>query len=134
MTTEQRNPDGTFKPGHEFSTGRPKGSRNKALMLLENTAQDAALDITNIVIQAAKSGDIAAAKLIMERVFPVRKNRVEIDLGELKDGADIWQALLENIAAMARGELSIEEAQGVRDLLESAIKNLPLSFGRRSKI
>jgi len=37
--------------------------------------QDDAKDIVRAVLEAAKGGDMTAARLIMERIFPVRKGR-----------------------------------------------------------
>ena len=55
--------------------GKPKGTRHRVTVLAENLMQDEAKDIVRAVLEAAKGGDMTAARLIMERIFPVRKRR-----------------------------------------------------------
>jgi hypothetical protein len=45
--------------------------------------QDDAKDIVRAVLEAAKGGDMTAARLIMERIFPVRKGRPSISICQL---------------------------------------------------
>jgi hypothetical protein len=46
-------------------------------MLLEKAAQDSTLEVLNVVIQAAKGGDMQAAKILRERGLSVRMSRQE---------------------------------------------------------
>lgn len=60
--------------------GRPKGAKNKTTLLRE-AMQDktdrmlsrAAGDVLQVVIRAAKKGDMAAAKMLLDRIIPVQK-------------------------------------------------------------
>ena len=60
--------------------GRPKGSKNKSTILREAmlTKTDRMLSrevpkVLDVVIKAAVAGDMAAAKMILDRAVPVRK-------------------------------------------------------------
>lgn len=130
MTEEKRNADGTFKAGHDYATGRPKGSRNKTLMILENAGEDAAVDLVNTVIQAGRAGDVAAAKLILERIWPVRKARFPIALPEIKTTNDLWQAMVDTYNSASQGDMAVEEAKETLDMISTMAKNLALSFKR----
>jgi hypothetical protein len=54
-------------------SGKPPGIRNKTTMLAEKLMQDDARDIVRVVLEAAKGGDMTAARLILERIAPVRR-------------------------------------------------------------
>jgi hypothetical protein len=52
--------------------------------------QDDAKEIIKVVVDAAKGGDMAAARLILERIAPVRKGRpVYLDLPPVQSAADM---------------------------------------------
>lgn len=79
--------------------------------------------VVQAVIDAARGGDIAAARLILERLVPVRKGRpVALDLPPLHTAADARAALGATIDAMAAGELSPEEAATIAGVVDAARK------------
>ena len=76
--------DPLFKKGQSGNpSGKPPGTRNKTTMLAEKLMQDDARDIVRVVLEAAKGGDMTAARLILERIFPVRKGRPSISICQL---------------------------------------------------
>src|SRR5690349_3136420 len=86
--------DHLFKPGNPGGPGRPAGSRNAATLLLDKLADEAAGDLLEKMIEAAKGGDMRAAELILSRVWPVRKGRpVSLDLPAIKSAGDVVTAL-----------------------------------------
>lgn len=71
--------DTKFKPGNGLG-GRPKGAKNKLTILREAILQDSEEmmithfpKIVQAVIARAKEGDLTAAKMIMDRIIPVKK-------------------------------------------------------------
>jgi hypothetical protein len=71
------------------------------------------------MVDRAKAGDVSAATLILSRVWPARKGRpVELVFPPLHRAADLVAALAAVAEAMARGELSPDEAHLVADVLE----------------
>ena len=66
---------GLFEPGGPGGPGRPSGSRNKATLALDKIAADAGEDILNAMAMAAKDGDLRAADLVLQRIWPARKSR-----------------------------------------------------------
>ena len=109
-----------FRKGQSGNpSGKPPGARNKTTMLAEKLMQDDARDIVKVVLEAAKAGDMTAARLVLERIAPVRKGRpVYFDLPPVNTAADIAAAMAALTTAMASGEVTPDEAATVASVLE----------------
>ena len=119
----RRAPGGRFAPGGPGGPGRPLGSRHAALAALDAIGTEAAEDVLRAVVVAAKTGDLRAASILLDRIWPARKGRaVEVAMPEVASAADLVPALAAVVAAMARGELTPEEAQAVTGVLEAQRK------------
>lgn len=103
-----------FKPGQSGNpAGRPAGSRNAALVALDQIAEGAAPALLDVLVRAGMAGDTQAARLVLDRAWPIRKGRaVTLDLPTVKDGAGIMLAMARIAEATAAGEITTEEAQG----------------------
>ena len=65
-----------FNPGQSGNPqGRPKGARNKTTVATEQLLDGEAEAITKKAIELAKSGDLAAIRICMDRIVPPRKDR-----------------------------------------------------------
>jgi hypothetical protein len=106
---------GRFMKG---APGRPKGSRNKVTLAIENMMEGEAEAITRHCIDLAKRGDPTAMKIVMDRIAPVRKGR-PIPKLEKRDGETNIDALLR---AVLDGEIAPEEGKEVVGLIESAAR------------
>jgi|TARA_B100001964_G_scaffold172701_1_gene190165 hypothetical protein len=90
--------------------GKPPGARNKASLMLDHMLREDAAEVLTAVLEKAKAGDIQAARLLLDRLMPVRKGRaVNIDLPRIEKAEDLLTALSTTIEAMGRGELTPEE-------------------------
>jgi hypothetical protein len=106
-------------------TGRPKGSRNKATLALQCLFEDEAELIGRKAIELAKEGDMAAIKLVLERIMPARKDMpVAFEMGRLERIEDIATAMQQIMQAVAAGELTPQEAHAIAALLEQQRKNI----------
>jgi hypothetical protein len=124
MTSASKNAGKTrgrpFEKGHPGGPGRSAGSRNRASLVLDAMADEAASEILNKVVEAAKGGDLRAAELLLNRIWPARKGRpVVVDLPGIKTAADVAAALGSVAQAMAAGEITPDEAQAFSAVLES---------------
>ena len=109
--TAGRVPDGRFVAGGPGGPGRPKGSRHRAQAALDAIGEAGAAEVLQAVLQAAKGGDMRAASILLDRVWPTRKGRaVEVALPPVASAADLVPALAAVVAAMGRGEVTPEEA------------------------
>lgn len=62
---------GRFQKGQSGNpAGRPKGSLNRASIMVRELLADEAESITRKLIELAKNGEIAAIRLIVERLLP----------------------------------------------------------------
>src|SRR5215467_1387793 len=90
--------------------GRPRGSRNRATLLMESLLADDAEAIGRKTIEMAKQGDMAAIRLCMDRLAPAPKGEpVAFELPPLEKPADSVAAA-QIVAAVAAGELTPSEA------------------------
>lgn len=110
-----------FKPGQSGNpSGKPRGTRNRTTILLEKIMFDDAADVTRKVIEAAKGGDMQAARMLLDRVSPVPKGRrLPISLPDLETASDVVRAHAATISAMSSGAISPDEASVIAGVLEA---------------
>jgi F0F1-type ATP synthase gamma subunit len=103
--------------------GRPRGSRNRATLLMEGLLADDAEAIGRKAIEMAKQGDMAAIRLCMDRLSPVRKDEpVAFELPPLDKPADSVAAAAEIVAAVAAGELTPSEAAELAKVIDVYVR------------
>jgi hypothetical protein len=108
-----------FEKGNPGGPGRPRGSRSKINLLLDQLAADNGPEILNKVIEAAREGDRKAQDIVLKRLWSVPKGRpIEVDLPPIEQAADLVQAHAAVIDAMAKREITAEEAANVASVLE----------------
>ena len=92
--------------------------------------------VAQAVVMRAKKGDMAAAKLILDRLAPIRGGRpVQFAAPETIDAAGLAEAFRNAVTGMAGGELTPEEASAVAAVLEArrrAIESLELEVRLRA--
>jgi hypothetical protein len=120
VTTEAKN-DGRFKRGQSGNPrGRAAGSRPKVLAALDALGEGAVEEIVCKQIEMAKEGDAAAARTILDRVWPPRKgSRLQFDLPEVSKAEDIPGAVAAINQQVAGGELSPDEGTLIVGLLDA---------------
>ncbi len=83
--------------------GRPKGSRNRVTLVALVAMEEGADAIARKVVDLAKEGDISAARLVIERLVPVAKERPIFlslpDTGSAEGVAHAQAAILQAVAA-----------------------------------
>jgi hypothetical protein len=98
--------------------------------MMEKLMAKDAPEIARSVISAAKGGDMVAARLVLERLCPVRKGRpVAIDLPPLDTVDDVAEAVASIAGAMASGDLTPDEAAtaaGVVEVKRRALETVEL--------
>lgn len=122
--TKQQKPRGRpFAKGESGNPrGKPKGCRNRAGILLDAiTDGDLAAIITTLITQA-KAGDLAAIKILLDRLVPAPRARaVALKLPSLADGSGRSKAaaLAAVVDAMAAGQIDPSEAEVIAGLVET---------------
>jgi len=99
--------------------GRPRGARNRTTVLLENLLAEDGEAIARKAIELAKAGEIAALRMCLDRLVPVRKDEpVVFDLPPLETAADSVAAAARIVAAVADGDLTPSEAMDVAKVID----------------
>ena len=109
-----------WKPGQSGNpSGRPKGSRNKALLALQALLDGEADEIGRKAVEMAKTGDVAAMRLVMERLLPPRKDRpIMFTLPKLETAADAVKATAALVEAVSVGDITPGEASELSKLVD----------------
>jgi hypothetical protein len=115
-----------FRKGQSGNpSGKPKGTRNRTTVLAEKLMQDGAADIVTAVLAAARRGDMSAARLILDRISPVRRGRpVYVDLPPVRTASDVAEAMSALTRAIGSGDLTPDEAATVASVFEMRRKAL----------
>jgi tellurite resistance protein len=121
-TAEIRDKDTRFKPGNP---GKPRGARHRITQLTQNLMESEVEEVVRSVIDAAKGGDMTAARVVIERILPARKSRtVNLDLPKIQNPDDVVQAMSAVVAAVADGEIDPDEAETVARVIEVKRRSL----------
>jgi hypothetical protein len=124
---------GKTAPGWKKGTsgnprGRPKGSRNKATLLAIAAMEGELNDVVRVVLDAAKGGDMAAARLVVDKLIPATRERpLSIVLPEVANAQDCAKAQAKVLAAVAAGELLPGEGETLAGLIEQQRRSLETS-------
>lgn len=111
-----RDRSGRFANGNP---GKPKGARVKAVVALELLMGNCAEQVALAVIRSAESGDTAAARLVLERVMPARKdNPVNLELPTMDSAHGVLAAGSAIMTAVAGGEITPDEGDRLMGLVE----------------
>lgn len=115
---------GKFKKGQSGNpAGKPKGSRNKATLAVQALLDGEAEAITRKAIEKAKDGDMAAIRLVIERVLPPRREvMIEIDLPPIDGIEGIIQAQSAILKAVCQGDITPTEASAISAITEQALR------------
>lgn len=112
-----------FEPGVSGNyAGRPKGSRNRTTIWRERLQEGDAEAATQAVVDAARMGDMAAARVILQPLLPRPRDRAfEYELPPLRTIQEVADAMGQIIADIAEGELTIAEGEKLTRILERQV-------------
>ena len=84
-----------FKRGQSGNpNGKPKGARNKSTLAAEKLLEGSLDRICRKIEEEALNGNMQAAKMILDRFLPVRKDRlIKIDLPLIDTHDDVFKAI-----------------------------------------
>jgi len=118
---KQGGPRGRFRRGQSGNpAGRRPGARNRTCALALKLMDADAEPVIVALIRAAKGGDVAAIKLVLERVAPLPRNRpVRFYMPPIETADDLGEAMGAILQAAADGELTPDEAVSIANLIET---------------
>jgi hypothetical protein len=96
------------------------GQRHRATVMLEKLMASDAKAIVKAVLAAAATGDMTAARMVLERVVPAAKDRpISIDLPDTDTAAGVQAAQGAIVAAVAGGHMLPSEGAALAGLIEA---------------
>jgi hypothetical protein len=105
--------------------GRPRGSRNKTTVLMQNLLEGEAEEIARKAIEMAKAGDMGAIRVCMDRLASIRrKDPVAFELPPVDKARDSVAAVAAVVAAVAAGDLTTSEAAEVAKIVDIYVRTL----------
>lgn len=133
---QQRGRGRPFEPGKSGNlNGRPKGTRNKTIVLLEQMIDGEAEAICRTVIALAKDGDLYASRILIDRILPIKKDRpVNFFLPKIESIESAREVVTIILNAMAEGEITPLEGESFIKVVEVYNKTTELfDFAERLK-
>jgi len=113
-----------FQPGQSGNpAGKKPGTKNRTTLAMEALLDGEAEGLTRKAIELAMQGDTTALRLCLERLCPPRKSRtVSIPLPPIETASDVLTAFSGVLAAVSKGDITVDEAQALAGILETKRK------------
>ena len=120
---------GRFRKGSSGnSNGRPKGSRNRQTVEIEQLLDRNEVGVLLKILEKARDGHHPSALLCVKHLFqPKRARPVPLDLPKIETLADAVKASNGALQAAASGELTLEDAEKYMGLISRHAKVLGYS-------
>lgn len=126
--------NGRFKKGKSGNPrGKPKGARHKASLMAEMLFENGIEKVCEQVLSQAQEGNLHAAKIILDRLLPPKKDRpINFKLPIINNAADALRAGKLICHAVGNGEITPLEGESLSKMVEIQAKNIELfDFGTR---
>jgi Family of unknown function (DUF5681) len=118
-----------FEPGKSGNpAGKRKGTRHQITMLAEQLLDNEAEGLIRKAIDLGLSGDVAALRLLLDRILPPRRDRpVGFTLPAIAAPRDLVAAQAAILSAVADGSLTPSEVGEFGKLFENYAKTLEVA-------
>lgn len=109
-----------FQPGKSGNpNGRPKGVKDRRVALREKLLPHAD-QLIEMVTTFAKSGDMQAMKIVMDRIMPpLKEEPIQITIPKIESAEDCTKAQAAVVNAVASGEMLPSEGQVMANLIDA---------------
>jgi hypothetical protein len=126
MTEEKKPLQARWKAGQSGNpAGKKKGTRNKATLLALAVLEKDVKAIAQVITEAALRGDMQAARMVIERLIPlIRERPISVDLPDTSTIEGVAQAQAAILQAVATGELLPSEGATLAGIAEARRKAL----------
>ena len=116
-----RDTTGRFLKGHPGGPGRPRNPVSAAIDELHGRGLEVAQRLTDVLAEQALKGNLKAADMVLQRVWPVRRGRpMKVDRAPGNESAPYAFGEHADVAtAMLEGDITPQEAQAAARVLKS---------------
>jgi hypothetical protein len=112
-----------FQPGNKYGCGRPPGSRNQVASRSQTILEEHAEILMKKCLHMALEGDVMAMRLCVERLIPVRRQRVvRFKMPSVGTMAEVDTASQAVVKGVSRGQLTPDEGKAFTGMLEGRRK------------
>jgi hypothetical protein len=109
-----------FQQGNPGGPGRPRGSRNKMNLLLDQIAEGEAERMLRKLIADADDGDRVSTRLVLNRIWSAPKGRaIALELPEIRAPRDLLAAHSAIASGLGDGTLTPQDAASLSSVLET---------------
>ena len=124
--SEKKAPPQRFKPGVSGNPkGKAPGTRNHATRAVLELLEDGVLAVTKTVLDAARNGDLTAAKMVLERIVPAMRERpINIALPDTRTAEGCVEAQGSILQAVGMGELLPGEGATLAGIVENRRRSI----------
>lgn len=114
-----------FQPRNKFGRGRPRGSRNKKTVLIEEFLAENSQPLLTKALKLALKGNTQMLRLLLDPVLR-RPKDTPATIGPLPMGTpeELSQAQAKVMQGLGSGQLALEQAEKIFALIENARKLL----------
>lgn len=116
-----------FKPGNQFSKGRPEGSRNRVSISAMNLLKDEEQALSRRAIDSALNGNVQMLQFCLSRILPPPPKDTAILLEGMPrcDGIESAQALSSYVLdCLAAGTINPTQANVISGMIERHVRCL----------
>jgi hypothetical protein len=127
-SSDFRQSNGRFAKGHPGGPGRPRNPVSTAAQDLDRLGVEVAQELIGLIVEKARQGNLKAAEMVLQRVWPLRRNR-PIELEVPVDDAQLPNLLGEHAhlaAAMMNGDITPQDAQAATRVLQALSNQMHL--------
>jgi hypothetical protein len=109
-----------FEPGNKFGRGRPRGSRNKRTLLMEELLSQHSDPLLRKALKLALQGNVQMLRLLLDRIL-ARPKDVAVRTGPLPMGTteELLQSQANIMRKLAVGQLTPSQAEQIDRLIET---------------
>jgi len=121
--SNSRTADGRFAQGNPGGPGRPRKVVRAAGDALDARAAEAAGDLFEVALELARERNVAAVKMLLDRVWPANRSRpLEIDAPEIKHPRDLLTVMAGITNATFAGDASAREGRDAAKVLQAHLQ------------
>lgn len=105
--------------------GKPRGVRHAATQISYALMEGSLEEVLATVIKRAKSGDMTACRMIVDKVLPNTKDRtIAFDLPLINDLESVGKAQAEVLQAVSVGNITPNEGERIASIIEARRRSI----------